>query len=214
MECPSFKRKHLQHHYDAMLKRHYQIHGIDEVNLKYVFLQSFSKPLSQQVEVILKAQRIQLPNASLGNLYQAVISAFDCLCEQRIFFKHFNNLEIEKTYGRSNLIIRYSSHKTQKKFKRNKFFKARYFKRKKNRGKKKGDRCFICCQKGHFAKKISQKTTYQILANQYYQSNEDSSLSLKKKDQNPQWILLFLQDILDQQNSLGAYMQIGYVRLQ
>ena len=87
-----------------MSKKYYQIHGIDEVSLKYVFLQSFLEPLGKQAKVVLKNQGLTMPNASLGALYQAVVAALDHLCEQRTFFKQFNSLKLGATCSRPELI--------------------------------------------------------------------------------------------------------------
>ena len=65
-----------------MSKKYYRIHRIDEVNLKYIFLQSFPKPLGRQDEVMLKNQGLTMPNTSLGSLYQAIIATLDRLYEQ------------------------------------------------------------------------------------------------------------------------------------
>ena len=88
-----------------MSKKYYQIHGIDEVSLKYVFLQSFPEPLGKQAKVVLKNQGLTMPNASLGALYQVVVVALDRLCEQRTFFKQFNSLKLGFACIRSDLII-------------------------------------------------------------------------------------------------------------
>ena len=52
MKCVSFKKMHLQQHFDAMSKKYYQIQEIDEVGLKYIFLQSFLEPLGKQAEIV------------------------------------------------------------------------------------------------------------------------------------------------------------------
>ena len=64
-----------------MSKKYYQIYGINEVSLKYIFLQSFLEPLCKQAKVVLKNQGLTMPNAFLGSLYQAIIAALDRLCE-------------------------------------------------------------------------------------------------------------------------------------
>ena len=64
-------------------QKYYQIHEIDEISLKYVFLQSFPEPLGKQAEVVLKNQGLTMPNATLGTLYQVVVATLDRLCEQR-----------------------------------------------------------------------------------------------------------------------------------
>ena len=45
MKCSSYLLKDLEKHYDRMTKRFYAINGIDDVNLKQAFLNSFSEPL-------------------------------------------------------------------------------------------------------------------------------------------------------------------------
>ena len=187
MKCVSFKRKHLQEHFDKMSKKYYQIQGIDEVSLKYVFLQSFPEPLGQQAEIVLKNQAITTQNASLGALYQAVVSALDRLCEQRTFFKQFNKLKLGPSCSRPDLVTGKPEFKKFRKFGRSKKFhsKVRYFKWKNSKGKRKGDRCFICKQKGHFAKQCLKRSAHQALLDQFCGQDDDLESLFEDKGDQP-----------------------------
>lgn len=57
MECCSFLKMDLDKHYDCMSKWFYCIYGINDVNLKQAFLNSFLEPLGAETQKILALQR-------------------------------------------------------------------------------------------------------------------------------------------------------------
>ncbi|MFS7976539.1 hypothetical protein Hanom_Chr10g00893651 [Helianthus anomalus] len=75
-----------------MSKRFYCLQGIDDVNLKQVFLNSFLESLSNEAYRDLEAKNMTVAQASLGGLYQLIMNALTKLCNQKQFF-----VEFEKT---------------------------------------------------------------------------------------------------------------------
>lgn len=53
IKCYSFLLKELEKHYDRMFKRFYDINGIDDVNLKQAFLNSFPKYVGAEAQKLL-----------------------------------------------------------------------------------------------------------------------------------------------------------------
>ena len=53
MKCCSFLPKDLEKNYDRMSKRFYCINGIDDVNLKQVFLNFFPEPLGAETQKLM-----------------------------------------------------------------------------------------------------------------------------------------------------------------
>ncbi|MFS7975840.1 hypothetical protein Hanom_Chr10g00885411 [Helianthus anomalus] len=92
MKCCSFRPKHLEKHYNRMSERFYCLQGIDDVNLKQVFLNSFPKSLANEAYRALEAKNTTVAQASLGGLYQLIMNALTKLCKQKQFF-----VEFEKT---------------------------------------------------------------------------------------------------------------------
>lgn len=60
MRCCSYKRQHLEQHYDKLSKRFYTITRMDDVNLTQAFLSSLPDPLSDETIKIREAKRIHL----------------------------------------------------------------------------------------------------------------------------------------------------------
>ena len=69
MKCCSFERKDLEKHFDRMSRRFYTINGMDDVNIKWTFLNSLPKPLGDETLRMMNIQRITLNQASLGEIY-------------------------------------------------------------------------------------------------------------------------------------------------
>lgn len=72
MKCCSFKLKDLEKHYDKMMKRFYCIHGIDDVNLKQDFLNSFPELFGVEAQKILIVKQGTLQTAFIAQLYKLV----------------------------------------------------------------------------------------------------------------------------------------------
>ena len=86
MKCSSFERRELRRHFDRMSRKFYTINGMDDVNIKLTFLNSLPKPLGGETLQMMNIQRITLNQASLGEIYQHMLIAFEKLCNQRKFF--------------------------------------------------------------------------------------------------------------------------------
>ncbi|KAL4649979.1 hypothetical protein ACB092_01G052900 [Castanea dentata] len=83
MKCCSFERKDLEKHFDRMSSRYYAFNGMDDVNSKHTFLNSFPEPLGDETLRMMNLQKITLQQASLGEIYQHVLIALEKLCNQR-----------------------------------------------------------------------------------------------------------------------------------
>lgn len=147
-----------------MSKQFYCIYGIDDVNLKQAFLNSFPKPLGAEAQKILTVQRGTLQASTLAQLYELIVNALECLCNQKKFMAHVEktNRQLADACDKRYLNIKCkektcdcSSKKrnhvrqhdkaspSYKKFSpRRKWRKI--VKKKKFRGKKSNFKCFIC----------------------------------------------------------------------
>nr|GEU83963.1 putative zinc finger, CCHC-type [Tanacetum cinerariifolium] len=72
MKCCSFQKKDLVKHYDRVSQRFYCINGVDDVNLKQVFLKSFPESLGNEEYWALEARNVTIAQTSLGESYKPV----------------------------------------------------------------------------------------------------------------------------------------------
>ncbi|KAF5797001.1 putative transcription factor interactor and regulator CCHC(Zn) family [Helianthus annuus] len=187
MKCCSFRPKDLEKHYNKMSERFYCLHGIDDVNLKQVFLNSFPESLSNEAYRALETKNMTVAQASLGGLYQLVMKALTKLCNQKWFL-----VEFEKTGSRlgsacndKHLKIKCkddslcSCSKPHRKFrfvqfktsdnyyssrtgKNNSQRKWKFLNKKSKRGRNTNG-CYVCNKEGHFAKDCKDKRKTQAL---------------------------------------------------
>ena len=68
---------------------------MDDVNIKWTFLNSPPKPLGDETLRMMNIQRITLNKASLGEIYQHMLIALEKLCNQRKFLS-----EMEKIHNK------------------------------------------------------------------------------------------------------------------
>nr|GEX17570.1 putative zinc finger, CCHC-type [Tanacetum cinerariifolium] len=182
MKCCSFQKKDLEKHYDRMSWRFYFINGVDDVNLKQVFLNSFPESLGNEAYRALEAKNVTIAQTTLGELYKLILNALAKLCNQKKFLAEFKRTgkRLRTAYDDKYLQIKCKDKSscdcthTKKKFHSKRFSglsgkprfsrqsnkKWKFIRKKKQRGKT-SDRCFICQKRGHFArnypdKKISQ----------------------------------------------------------
>ncbi|KAK9705313.1 hypothetical protein RND81_07G047500 [Saponaria officinalis] len=177
MKCCSFMRKDLERHYERMSKRFDALGGMDDVNLKQTYLNSLPEPLGNETAGQFSLKSIPLGTATFGQLYQTSLEALEKLRNHQKFFKQLQ--EQGKLLGRAcdhpELSIRCRPEKygcTSSDGRKNKFYKKRwkrrfprlseskkwkFFRRKKQRGFKKSDRCYIYKKKGHYAKDCQNK---------------------------------------------------------
>lgn len=60
MKCCSFQKKDLEKHYDRMSQRYYCLNGVDDVNLKQVFLNFFPESLGNEAYRALETRNITI----------------------------------------------------------------------------------------------------------------------------------------------------------
>ncbi|GJW66777.1 hypothetical protein Tco_0121201 [Tanacetum coccineum] len=89
MKCCSFQKKDLEKHYDRMSQRFYCLNGVDDVNLKQVFLNSFPESLGNEAYRALEARNVTIAQTTLGELYQLILNALAKLCNQKRFLAEF-----------------------------------------------------------------------------------------------------------------------------
>ncbi|KAL0284587.1 UNVERIFIED_CONTAM: hypothetical protein Sradi_7193400 [Sesamum radiatum] len=166
MKCCSLKRKDLDFHFKRMSEKFYMLNGLNDPNLKHVFLASLPQELQPEIQRMIASSRRDVAQLSLGEFHQMTFAALDKLCEQQSFFKGLMDKKalLKKACNKSHLEIQCKKKmctctsktprvrkggKTRKKSLR--FFKRRPFR------KKKTDRCYLCGKKGHFARRCPSK---------------------------------------------------------
>ncbi|GJY14751.1 putative zinc finger, CCHC-type containing protein [Tanacetum coccineum] len=181
MKCCSFQKKDLEKHYDRMSQRFYCLNGVDDVNLKQVFLNSFPESLGNEAYRALEARMShrktpppkKKTQTTLGELYQLILNALAKLCNQKKFLAEFERtgkrlgtacddkyLQIkckdksscDCTHTKKKFHSkRFSSLSGKPRFSRRSSKKWKFIRKKKQRGRT-SDRCFICQKRGHFAR--------------------------------------------------------------
>ncbi|KAL0300376.1 UNVERIFIED_CONTAM: polyprotein [Sesamum calycinum] len=152
MKCCSLKRKDLDFHFKRMSEKFYMLNGLNDPNLKHVFLASLPQELQPEIQRMITSTRRDVTQLSLGEFHQMTFAALDKLCEQQSFFKDLMDKKaiLKKACSKSHLEIQCKkmctcpsklprikrSGKTKKKSLR--FFRRRPFR------KKKTDRCYLC----------------------------------------------------------------------
>ncbi|GKC78585.1 hypothetical protein Tco_1129359, partial [Tanacetum coccineum] len=69
--------------------RFYCLNGVDDVNLKQVFLNSFPESLGNEAYRDLEARNATIAQTTLGELYQLILNALVKLYNQKKFFAEF-----------------------------------------------------------------------------------------------------------------------------
>ena len=105
MKCCSFERRDLESHFDWMSGQFYTINGMDDVNIKWTFLNSLLEPLGDEILRMMNIQRITLNQASLGEIYQHMLIALEKLCNQRKFLSKMEKIhnKLKDNCKRKNL---------------------------------------------------------------------------------------------------------------
>ncbi|KAJ0781133.1 putative transcription factor interactor and regulator CCHC(Zn) family [Helianthus annuus] len=186
MKCCSFRPKDLEKHYNRMFERFYCPQGIDDVNLKQVFLNSFPESLSNEAYRALEAKNMTVAQASLGGLYQLIMNALTKLCNQKQFLVKFekNRRRLGSACNDKHLKIKYKDDSSCSCSKPHKKYRVVHFKRsgdyysktgkhntqrrwkflnKKSKRGRNTNRCHVCNKEGHFAKDCKDKRKTQAL---------------------------------------------------
>ncbi|GKB08563.1 putative zinc finger, CCHC-type containing protein [Tanacetum coccineum] len=184
MKCCSFQKKDLEKHYDRMSQRFYCLNGVDDVNLKQVFLNSFPESLGNEAYRALEARNVTIAQTTLGELYQLILNALAKLCNQKKFLAEFertgkrlrtacdekylqikckDKLSCDCTHKKNKFHSkRYSSLSGKPRFSRRSSKKWKFIRKKNQRGRT-SDRCFICQKRGLFARNCPNKKRSQAL---------------------------------------------------
>ncbi|KAJ0893699.1 putative transcription factor interactor and regulator CCHC(Zn) family [Helianthus annuus] len=186
MKCCSFRPKDLEKHYNRMSERFYCLQGIDDVNLKQVFLNSFPESLANEAYRALEAKSMTVAQASLGGLYQLIKNALTKLCNQKQFLVEFEktgrrlgsacndkHLKIKckddsscscsKPHKKSRFVsFKKSGDYYSRSGKHNSQRRWKFLNKKSKRGRN-TNRCYVCNKEGHFAKDCKNTRKTQAL---------------------------------------------------
>nr|GEX54347.1 putative zinc finger, CCHC-type [Tanacetum cinerariifolium] len=153
MKCCLFQKKDSEKHHDRMSQRFYCLNGVDDVNLKQVFLNSFPESLGNEAYQALQARNVTIAQTTIGKLYQLILNTLTKLCNQKKFLAEF-----ERTGKRLGTTC--DDKYLQIKRKDNKKWKVI---RKKNQRGRTSERCFIYQKRGHFVRNYTDKKRSQAL---------------------------------------------------
>ncbi|GKB51374.1 putative zinc finger, CCHC-type containing protein [Tanacetum coccineum] len=159
MKCYSFQEKDLEKHYDHMSQRFYYLNGVDDVNLKQVFLNPVPESLRNEAYRALEARNkkflaeFEKTRKRLGTACDDKYLQIKCkdksLCDCTHTKKKFHSK-------------RFSSLSGKPRFSRQSSKKWKFIRKKKQQGKT-SNRCLICQKRGHFARNCSDKKRSQAL---------------------------------------------------
>ncbi|KAK4383783.1 polyprotein [Sesamum angolense] len=75
MKCCSLKRKDLDFHFKRMSEKFYMLNGLNDPNLKHVFLASLPQELQPEIQRMITSTRRDVTQLSLGEFHQMTFAA-------------------------------------------------------------------------------------------------------------------------------------------
>ncbi|XP_057989380.1 uncharacterized protein LOC131172506 [Hevea brasiliensis] len=182
-----------------MTQRYYLLNGYNDVNLRHTYIASLPEALQQELHRSIAATRRAMNAITIGEIHQMTLACLDKMCEQQKLFKDIidNSKALKNVFQKSHLAIKckekncecrqekkghykkYSSRfkppDKQKKGRRT----VRYFRRKRT-GTQKSDRCYVCGNRGHYAKNCPKNPNKAVKLLQHIQ--QASHVSLENDD--------------------------------
>jgi len=172
MKCCSVKIADLEKHNQRMSKRCYYLNGLNDPSLKNIYIASLPVEIQPELNRMAIAIQKDFTSLTLGQIHQMTLEAIDKLYRQHKFFADImNQKKFDKACKKSYLEIKCKkscsencSRNCSKKKKEKKNLEERkkrkpfkFFKKKKIRGRRNDQRCFICNKKGHLSKNCPQQ---------------------------------------------------------
>ena len=122
------KQKYLEKYYRQMTKRFYLVDGVDDPNLKQVFISSIPDVLAKETFRFLSTSRKTLQNTTLGEIFQIVLQAMEKMCSHNTFIQEYmkQTKKLDNVCNHKELHIKCPSHtycSCSTKFKKHKKYK-------------------------------------------------------------------------------------------
>ncbi|XP_057994942.1 uncharacterized protein LOC131175254 [Hevea brasiliensis] len=197
MRCCSLKRSDIEKHYQRMTQRYYLLNGYNDVNLRHTYIASLPEALQPELHRSIAATRRAMNAITIGEIHQMTLACLDKMCEQQKLFKDIidNSKALKNVCQKSHLAIKCKEKNCECKTKKKAHYKKHPlvqtpFKRKKGRrsmilskkrtGTKKSERCYICGNRGHYAKNCPRNPNKAVKLLQHIQ--QASHISLEHDD--------------------------------
>ncbi|KAF3452105.1 hypothetical protein FNV43_RR08202 [Rhamnella rubrinervis] len=88
-KCCSLSKKDLNKHYEVMPPLYYLLNGIDEPNIKQVFISSLPNEILSEVQNSIDTTKKDLKNITIGQIHHMALTAVDKQCERQEVMKDF-----------------------------------------------------------------------------------------------------------------------------